>query len=780
MNQAMKSAVLIAALLPSSAMALCEVPGDPDCVDLHEDFRGTIDFFATGASFTFNDDADDRPDGLLAVAQVQVPTRKIPARATLKRAYLYFGGSLYADNDGIDMPDQSVELQVPGAADFSPVQGEQLYRSGAIPGFPEVILYTVRADITDLMNNLGGEMTGTYRVRGFDADIFNGVQEHTAANASFSIVLIFEEPRLPPRNIVLFDGLQEVLGSTISLDLSGFIVSEVPSGSLTMYALEGDCNPGPDQCAQGNNLAGLERIQVIGAQPGQTLTLSDPLNPVNDIFNRTINTVDPPLSNVTGTDIDTFDITPVLRTGDTQVTVELTAPRANNGERGELVGLGYVVVGIDVFAPELREDSRIEIRTERGEALDAYFPGDPLRVAMAVSNTGNIPGTEISLVADLPENATNFVVTQTPEGSEVSTDPSAGAFGRGQVRVDGLRVRHGEVNDLVLLVETECPLPEGGTFSMSANVSAPAEGGSAFTMTASVALIARDICGPRFFLFGGGGCNAATPTGSSANAAAWLLGLLLLFVRIRKHGAALLLLGLSSTQVGCGSDTPAFDRPPPIPIGVACPNFDDMIIVPPIRGRLPFCVDRFEASISEGELGNTEQPADAPQGDGSTTVRAMSERFVQPARGLTWFQARAACANAGKRLCTADEWSTVCRGERDATFPYGEAYEAETCNGYDATRDAPVETGAMIVGVPRDDGFFDAFGCVSPNGAYDLSGNVWEWNETGFFENRRRGLAGGSFRSNRTGMRCVTEDNHAEPNIEDDSVGFRCCLNFQP
>ena len=189
------------------------------------------------------------------------------------------------------------------------------------------------------MRAAGGGMRGTYRVRGFDADIFNGAAEHSTANASFSIVLIFEEPRLPPRNIVLFDGLQEVLGSTVTLELSGFLVSPVPSGALTIYAQEGDCHPGPMSCDNGNNLAGLEQIRVIGADPSRTLVLEDDVNFPNDVFNRTINTVDPPLTNVTGTDIDTFDITPVLQAGDERATVQVTAPLPGNGQAGELVGL---------------------------------------------------------------------------------------------------------------------------------------------------------------------------------------------------------------------------------------------------------------------------------------------------------------------------------------------------------------------------------------------------------------------------------------------------------
>ena len=50
---------------------------------------------------------------------------------------------------------------------------------------------------------------------------------------------------------------------------------------------------------------------------------------------------------------------------------------------------------VDVFAPELRVDSRIEILSAEGQKLDQYYPGDPLRIAYVMSNTGNLPATDV-------------------------------------------------------------------------------------------------------------------------------------------------------------------------------------------------------------------------------------------------------------------------------------------------------------------------------------------------------------------------------------------------
>jgi formylglycine-generating enzyme len=770
------------ALVPATAAAVCNNGVGPDCVDRFESLTGTVDFFATGASFAVNEDTDDRPDRALEEATVIVPERRVPGRARLVRAFIYFGGSLFDDDDNNEDPDREIELRVPGTSDFARVQADQVYQSGVIQGFEEVRLYTARAEITELIRSAGGNMIGAYTVRGFEADIFFGMQEHTAANASFSIVLLFEEPRLPPRTIVLFDGMQEVLGSTVALTLGGFLVSPVPSGTLTIYAEEGDCNPGPMDCENGNNLAGAERVRLISSDPGRRLVLTDPVNPPNDVFNRTINTVDPPLRDVPGTDIDTFDITPVLRPADEEIRVEITAPvpSPQRMASGELVGLVYVIVGIDVFLPELRIDSRIEVAAETGETRPEYAPGDPLRVTYAISNTGNLPATGVRVEAELPENVTSFEVLEEPGGASVTVDESGGAAGKGRVVIDDLAVRHGEVNDLVLLVTTECPLESGGILALSATVSAAREGGLPFAMSSTTSLLARDRCGPQFFLFGGGGCRASEPKSRrSASIGLAFVAVMLVALQLRRRFAALLLLVLAASFAGCGKEEEQPDLPPPDVFGVPCPGDDSMVAIPSIRNLGAFCIDRFEAS-GEGDLGNADQSSAGERGDGSTTVAAESKRFVQPLSGVSWFQANASCQNGGKRLCSADEWLTACRGASDVTYPYGDEFRKTTCNGYDAGRSASVETGAMIVrGSTIAGGAEFAFGCVTQHGAYDMSGNVWEWNAESYFDGARRGLTGGSFRSNEIGLRCVTEDNHERPAQADETYGFRCCRDLR-
>jgi formylglycine-generating enzyme required for sulfatase activity len=241
------------------------------------------------------------------------------------------------------------------------------------------------------------------------------------------------------------------------------------------------------------------------------------------------------------------------------------------------------------------------------------------------------------------------------------------------------------------------------------------------------------------------------------------------------------LICISFGQIACGDTVIAEepDQPPAEVIGVECPGYPGMIVVPAINDQSVFCIDAFEASAqTDANFGNPDQSMASEAGDGSTLAIAESQRFVQPVRGVSFYQARAACANSGKRLCSATEWITACRGDGDLTYPYGDVYDREKCNGHDSGRKDVVESGAMFE-VQKVVGSKDqAAGCVSQHGAYDMSGNLWEWNSTLYLDNTRRGLVGGSFQSNKAGLRCVTDDNYALPLDSDPAYGFRCCLDY--
>ena len=178
------------------------------------------------------------------------------------------------------------------------------------------------------------------------------------------------------------------------------------------------------------------------------------------------------------------------------------------------------------------------------------------------------------------------------------------------------------------------------------------------------------------------------------------------------------------------------------PTGTSCSgnNANDMMVT---VGSL--CVDKYEASLwadTTAEAPNANATDCAADG-GNCAYVAQSRGQVLPVSGVTFLQAIAACANAGKRLLTPGEFQMAALGT-----PPG------SCNVNTA---APADTGANAGCVSRDHGdgqqtndmvgnlyeFVDTF--VSANGgvahagfmgsAYDTASGSQEANAQRFFTN---------------------------------------------
>jgi len=186
------------------------------------------------------------------------------------------------------------------------------------------------------------------------------------------------------------------------------------------------------------------------------------------------------------------------------------------------------------------------------------------------------------------------------------------------------------------------------------------------------------------------------------------------------------------------------------------------------------CMDRWEAS----------RPDATSSSMGTDTSAATSRYGVRAWMAADASIAAAACEAAGKRLCSTAEWIGACGGPDATAYPYGEAYEAETCNGIDAFCDcgskAPECTCVDGHGYADcyDDcgGEFGQFptgsfpGCTNEYGVYDLSGNLWEYT----WDGAAGVLKGGAYNcgDSVTNHRC-----DFVPDWTPSARGFRCCAD---
>lgn len=168
----------------------------------------------------------------------------------------------------------------------------------------------------------------------------------------------------------------------------------------------------------------------------------------------------------------------------------------------------------------------------------------------------------------------------------------------------------------------------------------------------------------------------------------------------------------------------------------ACPG--DMVLVEEVGA----CIDRYEAS---------------PAGTG---FLAASLPGAMPWIYVTHDEAALACAAAGKRLCTVEEWVAACHGPARTRYPYADEYRRGACNLQDQGINAPVPAGTFA-------------GCEGGYpGLFDMTGNVEEWTATCSGDGGCK-VWGGSFAS--VAPACSDDYLSLVAGWRSEYLGFRCC-----
>jgi hypothetical protein len=179
----------------------------------------------------------------------------------------------------------------------------------------------------------------------------------------------------------------------------------------------------------------------------------------------------------------------------------------------------------------------------------------------------------------------------------------------------------------------------------------------------------------------------------------------------------------------------------------------------------PFWIDRY--AVSNRQYGSSGYFS------GDTRPREM----------VNWFDASAHCESRGARLPTEAEWEYAARGPLNRVYPWGDEFvDANVVSSWRTTARITESVGSRPGG-------------ISWVGAYNMSGNVWEWTATLYAPYPYDPDDGREDPDDTTGLRVVRggsccsyviADVRAayrfaiDPRMEDANIGFRCARLEQP
>jgi uncharacterized repeat protein (TIGR01451 family) len=350
----------------------------------------------------------------------------LPSGATVLFAGLYWGGR----NPQVSLENQ-VKFAAPGSTGYTSITGVVVGTSTTSDG----VDYQSFANVTSQVAAAGN---GTYTVANVQASVGTNVY------AGWSLVVAYEAPGLPARNLTVFDGYASINTgqSAVTGSINGFVTP--PTGAVNakvgVVAYEGDLGFTGDSMSL------------------NSVPLSDNLNPANNFFNSAITNLGvavtaktPNYVNQLGFDAKIVNASGILPNGATGATFQLQTTQ-------DQYFPGVVTTAINLYAPQV---VATKTETDLTNTSGPVQPGDVIQYSVAVSNTGQDSAKNVVLTDLIPAN------TQYVAGTlQIVSGANAGA--KTDVAGDDQAEFSSANNDVVFRLGSGANATTGGTLAIGA------------------------------------------------------------------------------------------------------------------------------------------------------------------------------------------------------------------------------------------------------------------------------------------------------------------------
>ncbi len=328
-------------------------------VTLYDSHAGNINYVTTGATLRTQ---SNEVNACTVTNSASATLSGIPATASIRAAYLYWAGSFSTRAGSTQTtPDNTVTFE------GQTIVSDRMFLED-FQGTDEEYFCGFK-DVTSIVTTSvsGGDFT--FSLSGLNVNTATPHCSFATVVSGWALVVVYEDSAEDFRVINVFDGFEIYYGSEISLTPSNFQIPLSPiNGKMTHISWEGDSG-------NSGSLNGFSENLFFNSN-----VLSDGVNPQNNQYNSTINTLGSS-TNYYGVDIDTYDVSSYLSAGQTNAT-----SRYSSG--GDMVLLSTEIISVT-------NTSVVDLAIQKSHT-GVFVVGQETDFTITVNNNG--PDVETGLV----------------------------------------------------------------------------------------------------------------------------------------------------------------------------------------------------------------------------------------------------------------------------------------------------------------------------------------------------------------------------------------------